>query len=65
MNIGDKNVKVISRDGKHNGHTTGGSRMCQLEGCTGRSIAVRWDDGKLTYPCTKGMTWNGDHWKID
>ena len=32
-----------------------GSRKCQLEGCTGVRIVVKWPDGKRTHPCTKGM----------
>ena len=49
---------IISRDGKHHGRFTGGQCRCQMEGCTGRKIAVRWNDGKLTFPCSKGMQWN-------
>ena len=62
---GDKNVKVISRDRKKTGRTTGGHRLCSLEGCLGRRIATKWSDGKITYPCSRGMdvTKNGD-WKI-
>ena len=29
------------------------SRVCQMEGCTGHRMHVRWGDGKVTYPCTK------------
>jgi len=47
--------KVRSRDGKQSGVCTGSSRPCRLEGCTGLRIGVRWGDGKVTYPCTKGM----------
>lgn len=50
-----KGIVVISRDGKEKGVTTGGERRCQLEGCGGRRIAVRWPKGNLTMPCTKGM----------
>ena len=51
----EKGVKVYSRDGKHEGATTGGVRPCGMEGCKGQRVGVRWDDGKLTYPCTGGM----------
>jgi hypothetical protein len=47
---------VISKNGKEKGTTTGGSRMCQLSGCGGLCIGVRWSDGKLTWPCSKGMS---------
>ena len=55
--------KVYSSDGKMVGKSTGGERACHLEGCTGTKIGVRWSDGKLTYPCTKGMKVrkNGDY----
>jgi len=48
-------TKVISRDGKTFGRTTGGERHCQIEGCKGTRLGVLWSDGKLTFPCTKGM----------
>lgn len=61
-----KGEKVISRTGTQEGKTTGGSRHCSLEGCRGLRIAVRWPSGKLTYPCTKGMTSNADgSWRIE
>ena len=60
-----KGTVVHSRDKQHVGHLTGGSRKCQLEGCTGRALAVRWDDGKLTYPCTKGMDITNNEWVIE
>ncbi len=28
---------------------------CPMEGCTGTRKSVRWQDGRLTYPCTKGL----------
>ena len=61
-----KGVPVISRDKKYGGKTTGGTRVCPLEGCKGTRVGVRWSDGKLTYPCTAGMeiTPNGKAWKI-
>lgn len=63
---GIKGVKVISRDAKHTGETTGGHYHCTLECCKGDRIAVRWDNGRITFPCTKGMTLvnRGKVWKI-
>jgi hypothetical protein len=61
---------VVSRDGNDKGRLTGGSRNCRLEGCTGRRLEVRWPDGKLTWPCSKGMvrslihTLTGSHDRI-
>ncbi len=37
------------------GVTTGGTRKCQMEGCLGRRYGVRWPDGKMTWPCSKGL----------
>jgi len=64
FNIGDKDVKVVSRDGKETGHTTGSTRRCQMDGCLGRRLGVRWPDGKVTFPCTKGMVAREQSWKI-
>jgi len=60
-----KGTHVLSRDGKRKGKLTGGSRLCGMSGCTGKALAVRWEDGKLTYPCTKGMTFQNGTWKIE
>ncbi len=49
-----KGMPVRAASGEE-GHTTGTFRACQLEGCTGTRVGVRWPDGKLTWPCTKGM----------
>ena len=50
----DPRTTVWSRDGAEAGKATGGSRQCAMEGCRGLRIGVRWPDGKLTWPCTKG-----------
>jgi hypothetical protein len=47
--------RVFSTDGITFGILTGGSRRCRMEGCLGRSLAVRWQDGQLSYPCSKGL----------
>ena len=48
-------TKIISRDGKYLGTLTGGERDCPMESCRGKRVGVRWNDGKLTFPCTGGM----------
>jgi len=50
--------KVVSRSGCLIGKPTGTTRQCQLEGCTGICIGVRWEDGIITWPCSKGMTFS-------
>ena len=58
---------ILSRDGKYTGKATGGNtRRCPMECCKGERIGVRWEDGKLTYPCTAAMKWNGKHkcWQL-
>jgi hypothetical protein len=61
----DKGTKVINRQGTETGASTGGFRGCACG--SGRRIAVKWPDGKLTYPCTAGMTFDADTntWRID
>ena len=49
------NITILSNDGKHKGHYTGGIRKCQMEGCNGKRHGVRWEDKKLTFPCSKGI----------
>lgn len=58
--------KVVSRDGKLIGKTTGSDRRCQLSGCNGLRIGVRWPKGKprVTFPCTKGMSYVDNQWRI-
>jgi len=50
---------VMSSDGQHIGRVVGPDRPCRMEGCTGATYPVRWPDGKLTNPCTKGMVFMG------
>jgi hypothetical protein len=55
---------VWSKYGSETG-TRVGDRPCQMAGCHGLSIGVRWPDGKLTWCCTDGMSQrrNGE-WQI-
>lgn len=46
---------VQNRDGTVTGKVVGRGRLCQLEGCGGWAVSVRWPDGTLTRPCSKGM----------
>lgn len=53
-----RGTQVLNRDKTRKGTLTGGNRMCQMAGCRGLSLGVRWENGKLTWPCTKGMNFN-------
>mgnify|MGYP001558136224 CR=1 FL=1 len=46
---------IKSVNGKEQGKVVGQGFLCRLESCGGWRVPVRWPDGKLTYPCTKGM----------
>jgi|WetSurMetagenome_2_1015567.scaffolds.fasta_scaffold19810_3 hypothetical protein len=56
-----RGIHVISKCTLKKGKLTGGSRFCGMGGCTGKALAVRWEDKKLTYPCTKGMEFNSEY----
>jgi hypothetical protein len=64
--IGVKGVPVWRRGArKATGKTTGGTRNCQMEGCNGIRIGVRWPDGHMTWPCSKGMVMDHhNEWRI-
>lgn len=49
---------------KYTGVTTGKTRRCQLEGCTGARLGVRWKDKHITWPCSKGMEAHKGEWYI-
>ena len=56
---------VWDRDGRERGQRTGGQRHCALEGCTGMRIGIRWPNGQLTWPCTKGLAQRPDgDWQL-
>jgi hypothetical protein len=50
-----KDAPIRSRGSEMVGKTTGTTRKCQLEGCSGHRYGVRWPTGKLTWPCGKGL----------
>ena len=62
-----KGTKILCREGKKVGVTTGGQGRCMLEGCTGMRISTRWKDGQITKPCTRGLKWNAKRkmWQIE
>ncbi len=60
----ERDTAILSRDGKLTGITTGSQYLCRLHGCGGMRIAVRWPDGKHTFPCSKGIVAKGGKWRI-
>jgi len=48
-------LEVFCRRGRVRGRIVGITRRPCFDGCGGLRLAVRWKDGKITYPCTKGM----------
>jgi hypothetical protein len=46
---------VYARGGKPKGKYLGETQRACFEGCRGRRVSVRWPDGKMTYPCTRGL----------
>ena len=48
-------AEITAGDGRTKGNATGGGYHCRMEGCRGWRIGVRWKDGSITFPCSKGM----------
>lgn len=46
---------IINRDGTSKGKMTSYGHHCRMAGCTGRRFSVKWEDGKRTFPCSKGL----------
>lgn len=46
---------MLSRDGNEKGTIINlNSRKCPMEGCRSFRASVRWENGKITYPCLAG-----------
>ena len=46
---------ILSRDGTEKGHVMDGIADCDMEGCRGECVEVKWEDGTTTFPCTHGL----------
>lgn len=57
-------MKLLSQNEKETGLFTGSTKACTLTGCRGLRYAVRWPDGRLTWPCMHGLERNGKGFKI-
>jgi hypothetical protein len=60
----DKGTTILSRDGKLKGTVMGTTFPCRLMGCNGIRITTKWPNGKITYPCSKGIIVRSGHWQI-
>lgn len=60
--------KVYGRRGtrfaRSAGTVIGGYTWCQMEGCRGVRVWVRWKDGRVTKPCSKGLVLDRQAWRI-
>ena len=64
MSLPFKGAKVYGRDGKELGFATGSTHACQMAGCRGRRVSVKWSDNKYTFPCSGGLLFDGKAWRI-
>jgi hypothetical protein len=48
-------TKVYNASGTKSGEATGVNKRCSMDGCTGVRVGVRWNDKKLSWPCSKGL----------
>ena len=46
---------IYNRDGTVVGELTGCQRPCQMEGCHGMRLHVKWPDDTWTWPCSRGI----------
>ena len=46
---------IFSRELDECGKATGTQKKCMLDGCKGQRIGVRWENKKLTWPCSEGI----------
>jgi hypothetical protein len=47
---------ILTRDASMEGKVISATRRCSMEGCLGIRLGVRWPNGRLTYPCSRGIT---------
>ena len=61
----ESGVAVVSRGGEHKGLLfEDPAGVCGEEWCNGNLVRIEWEDGEITYACTKGMEWTGSEWRI-
>jgi hypothetical protein len=50
--LSEKEIIIISADGTEQGKVINWTSIkCRMEGCRSYCASVRWEDGKITYPC--------------
>jgi hypothetical protein len=61
----DEYNPVWDPTGSERGIRTGGWRHCQMEGCNGLRVGLRWANGRISWPCTKGLITRPDgQWQM-
>jgi hypothetical protein len=55
MNMDMRNKAVFSSDGMKKGVVLGETLRSCFEGCRGPRLSVKWEDGRVTFPCVAGM----------
>lgn len=52
--------QVFDQAGTTAGLATGANHACRMDGCSGQRVSVRWPDGALTFPCSRGLIARAD-----
>lgn len=61
----EPDAKVHSSTGVEVGRATGNYHECSMHGCGGQRVSVRWPNGQITFPCSKGMIKErGGDWRL-
>jgi hypothetical protein len=50
--------RILSRVKGEVGIMSGSTHDCQLKGCHGVRVSVKWPDGKRTFPCSRDFYYN-------
>jgi hypothetical protein len=57
-------VPVLSVSGLIRGITLSGGAACPSKSCDGHVIAIDWETGQLTFPCSKGWEQRDGHIRL-
>lgn len=55
-------MNILSRSGNMRGEIVNPMwQKCRMEGCTGWRMRVKWENGEVTCPCSKGCKTLDEH----